>query len=361
MFQVDIMMFPRDYAVTNNGFVYLLTFINSSTRFVFAYPMKDRTHKTITRLFRYFLEEVKQMGGNVTSIVSDEEFYKNKEFRELLKSNGIMFFHERSADDNHYSLGIVNRFHRTLKLMLDKYYISNRNTRWIDYIDNLIHNYNHRFHRTLGKSPAEMTRHDIAVLNNRLRKENMLGDIHLNKINIGDKVRTWFVKKQGAGRFDKGEPRWSETIYRVIRKRPYIVGIIDDEIDEIYDNIINDDDKDLIWKMPYDLQKVVRYINMSDDTWVSYVVNYIPLFLSIITVSGGSAGLYRYRNWLKKKLKLCLNVEDDLEKCTSAGVSSINLREPKRISQVVYNESNDSIESVAAKYIMNKTRRRNSN
>ena len=44
--------------------------------------------------------------------------------------------------------------------------------RWIDIIGNVIHNYNHRIHRTLGKSPNDMTYRDVSKLKKKLRIKN---------------------------------------------------------------------------------------------------------------------------------------------------------------------------------------------
>ena len=56
--------------------------------------------------------------------------------------------------DSH-KLDIINRFHHTLQWKILKYFISPRNTRWIDVIDKIIKNYTNTENRTIRCTPTE--------------------------------------------------------------------------------------------------------------------------------------------------------------------------------------------------------------
>ena len=52
----------------------------------------------------------------------------------------------------------INRFHRTLKEKLLKYFTANDNTRWIDVIDKIIKNYNNTVNSSTGYTPTEASK-----------------------------------------------------------------------------------------------------------------------------------------------------------------------------------------------------------
>jgi hypothetical protein len=74
--------------------------------------------------------------------------FKNKEFQNNCDQNEIKIYLVKS--DTH-KLGIINRFHRTLKDKLTKYFSSHDTVKWIDVIDNIINN--HKVHRVIGVEP----------------------------------------------------------------------------------------------------------------------------------------------------------------------------------------------------------------
>ena len=79
--------------------------------------------------------------------------------------------------DSH-KLGIINRFHRTLKEKILKYFISSGTTRWIDVIDKIIKNYNNTENRTIKCTPTEATNHFIQsmIISNAKEKTELIED-----------------------------------------------------------------------------------------------------------------------------------------------------------------------------------------
>ena len=99
--------------------------------------------------------------------------------------------------------------------------IANKTTRWINVIDYVICNYNHRVHRTLGKAYADMTMGDVLELNQKLKQQNKVSILKLNQYNVGDKVR-YLIKKNV---FDKGSKKFSSDIWTVTAIRGYNIQI----------------------------------------------------------------------------------------------------------------------------------------
>ena len=119
---------------------------------------------------------------------------------------------------HHYSIktkmkaSVVERFIRTLKGRLEKYFVKNKTKRWIDILQQLIANYNNTPHRTIGIAPNKVSYENA----DRVFKK-MFPDIHLEakpRLNVGDQVR----KLKEKTIFDKGyKQAWSDEIYEVIQ------------------------------------------------------------------------------------------------------------------------------------------------
>ena len=71
--------------------------------------------------------------------------FLNKKTQNLFKSKHIKSF----VTENETKSQIVERFNRTLKSRMYKYFTANNTRRWIDVIDQLVENYNNSYHRLL--------------------------------------------------------------------------------------------------------------------------------------------------------------------------------------------------------------------
>ena len=117
----------------------------------------------------------------------------------------------------HSKLEIINSFHRTLGLLLDKFMIYLNTNRWIDIIGDVVNNYNHRIHRILGQAPNDITRRDISKLNKKLRIKNKPSLLKLHQYRVGDRVRYLFVKNL----FSKGGKKFSKNIWTITAIKNY--------------------------------------------------------------------------------------------------------------------------------------------
>jgi IS30 family transposase len=147
-FQIDLTFFPR-YKKQNNDYYVLYTAININTRFVYAYYCKNKDSTTILDLLKK--QESKTVINSLTMDEGTE--FKNKYFQDYCNKNEIeMYF---IKNDSH-KLGIINRFHRTLKDKLTKYFSAKDTVRWVDVIDDIVYNYNHSVNRGIGMEPYKV-------------------------------------------------------------------------------------------------------------------------------------------------------------------------------------------------------------
>ena len=80
---------------------------------------------------------------------------------------------------------MVERFNRTLKDRMYKYFTANQNKRWVDVLQDLVHNYNTSYHRTIKMTPQEALQDPSQVLENTMRPESH----NTPKFKPGDYVR----------------------------------------------------------------------------------------------------------------------------------------------------------------------------
>ena len=137
----------------------------------------------------------------------------------LLKRNGIEIY----CSQNTPKSCIAERFIRTLRDMIEKYYIISHSTVWLYVLPKLIDDYNHRYHRSIGMSPIEARLkknyelvykklYDAPIDQNTDYMSNAILRQRLPKFCVGDKVRISLVKLF----FEKAATAsWTEEIYIV--------------------------------------------------------------------------------------------------------------------------------------------------
>ena len=76
-----------------------------------------------------------------------------KKTQALLQENDIKWFETY----NTVKAQIVERFNRTLKDRMYKYFTANDTKRWVDVLPDLVYNYNNSYHRSIKMTPVEAT------------------------------------------------------------------------------------------------------------------------------------------------------------------------------------------------------------
>ena len=133
----------------NKGYKYLLNVIDVFSKYAWSLPIKDKTGKTITDTFQKL---VKTSGRKPKMLWVDQgtEFY-NRVFRSWLKDRDI----EMYSVHNEGKAVVVERFNRTLKEWMWKYFSANNTHRYTDVLDSLMGYYNARYHSSVKMSPKE--------------------------------------------------------------------------------------------------------------------------------------------------------------------------------------------------------------
>lgn len=214
-FQIDLTFIPQ-YKTINNNYCVLFTAININTRYAYAYSMKDKSMKNIMEVMKKFMNE-----SVINSITCDygTEF-NNTEFKEFCdKENIILYF---VLNDSH-KLGIINRFHRTLKELLQKAMDAKKSLRWIDFIDKVIYNYNHSYNRGIGIEPVNC---NAFYENALIQYKKEINDDIKDTIEVNDKCR--IIVKLDTFQKKSMNAKYSDDIYTITKINKNTVNVIND-------------------------------------------------------------------------------------------------------------------------------------
>ena len=143
---------------------YFHIFLESNSRYAFAYPINDKTADTAIKTLEKFISD----NGNkpIRKLTSDgEKGFDSEKFTNFCKSKGIMV--KIVLDKAHSTLGLIDRFIRTLRDLNQPPTKTSSGTQYdADHINFsaakmkiLINRYNNSPHRTIGCSPKEMYDH----------------------------------------------------------------------------------------------------------------------------------------------------------------------------------------------------------
>ena len=148
----------RSLASQNNNYNYILTLIDVLTKFAWAIPIKRKTGDHITEAFKEIFRTSKP---TLLQTDAGTEFI-NRNTQKLLKENDIKWFQSY----NESKAQIVERFNRTLKDRMYKYFTANKTKRWIDVLPDLVKNYNTSYHRTIKMTPEQAVENPMKAYEN---------------------------------------------------------------------------------------------------------------------------------------------------------------------------------------------------
>ena len=191
----------------NDKYRFLLCIIDVFSKYAWVVPIKDKTGKTLVHAFKSVLKS----GRKPKSLQTDKGTeFKNKDFQNFLKSKKIHFFTTENPS-------IVERFQRTLKSRMWKYFTHHRTLRYPDVLSKLVNAYNHSCHRSIKRAPVSVK----TVQNEAKVSEILFGNKKSNcknskssqaKFKVGDFVRINKTKRTFEKRF---LPNWTQELFKI--------------------------------------------------------------------------------------------------------------------------------------------------
>ena len=182
LWQCDLVEMGK-YSRANKRFNYILTCVDVFSRQGQAIPVKTKSAANMLKAFKILFKS-----KHPSKLQTDEgkEFF-NKTIKEFLKTKNIFHYHTYGNT----KASLVERFNRTLKEKMWRYFTHKGNYKWLEVLPKLIKGYNNSFHRTIGLTPNQVNKNNEGEL-----FEKLYGNTPKSKykFKIGDYVRISKVK-----------------------------------------------------------------------------------------------------------------------------------------------------------------------
>lgn len=148
----------HQFQAENNGHTFFICFVDVLSRFALGYPLKNKAATSV----RDALQKAIAERGQAPSILSTDQGteYKGKA-GEFMKSSGIQ--HNLSNDTVPKS-AIAERFLRTIRDRLNRFFSESDSHTWIHVIPKIIASYNGSPHRAHGLAPRDVNEANAGVV-----------------------------------------------------------------------------------------------------------------------------------------------------------------------------------------------------
>ncbi len=212
--QTDLICLSKEIAAANQNHHYILTCLDILSKYGWAVALKRKSGPSLVAAFKKIL----QSGRKCKRLQSDQgREYTNRTFQKYLKNNKIEFF---TTYNEETKASVCERFNRTLKTKLWKYFTKNSTLKFLGILDDLVKSYNHSWHRSIKMKPAQ-----VNTLNQEEVWQTLYGSMPLANnraidLKPGDclRISTYKTKLQ------KGYLRsWSEEIFflnKILKTQP---------------------------------------------------------------------------------------------------------------------------------------------
>ena len=192
----------------NDGYAYLFVVIDVLSKYAWIEPVKNKTNKAVTAAFQKIL---KSSGRKPLTVQSDSGTeFTGSEFQKFLKKNDINFRIARSPDTK---ACIAERFNRTIKSKIWRYFTFANTKRYIDILQDLVKGYNNSIHTSIKMTPASVTLENAHQALSNIRKK-FKPTIRKAKYSVNQHVRI----SRSRGVFEKGYVAgYTEEIFKIVK------------------------------------------------------------------------------------------------------------------------------------------------
>ena len=185
----------------SKGIRYLLCAINLFSKYAFPVPLKDKKGTTIVNAFQSILDSSKRKPNKIW-VDQGSEFYNNV-FKKWLKDIEMY-----SAYNEEKSV-VAERFIKTLKNKIYKHMTAISKNAYFDVLNDMVDEYNNRYHRTIKMKPIDVKSDSFAEYNGESNEKDP-------KFIVGHHVGISKYKNIFAKRYT---PNWSEEIFAIKQKK----------------------------------------------------------------------------------------------------------------------------------------------
>src|SRR5271156_742941 len=211
----------HQYAQANDGYKWILTVIDIFSRFGWAQPVKSKIATHVQEGFKKIFDAGRKPINLLQTDQGNE--FQSAEMIRFFQSRKIKQFSVKSQ----FKAAIVERYNRTLRNRMQRYFTGKNTHRWVDVLPELVNSYNHSYHRTLGMRPVDVTKTNEMELWDLQEKASTKKVAKKTILKKGMYVRVSKTKWT----FEKGYmPNWTTEIFQisdVLNTIPIQVKVID--------------------------------------------------------------------------------------------------------------------------------------
>ena len=141
----------KAFSKANKGFVFLLLVIDIFSKYGWIVPLKDKTGKSVASALKTIFKERKP---KKIWVDKGREFY-NKDVKDLI---------ELYSTENEEKSSIVERWIRTMKEKMWKYFTDKNTNTYIDILPDLVKKYNNTKHSSIKMTRVEASKRKMNLL-----------------------------------------------------------------------------------------------------------------------------------------------------------------------------------------------------
>ena len=203
---IDYQMYSRK----NHGYNYILTVIDMFSRVNFVRPLHTKRAQEVASRLEEIIDSMKFVPRFFTSDKGGEFDIRNDFIKSILQNKFHMIVYYTTGQKKN---SMVERFNRTLKERIERYFTEHSTKNWIDILQNFSDNINKSINRTIGMRPIDVTLENAPLIREKLYP-NKGKNVKCDKILVGDRVRIVLPPQV----FSKGyRQAWTDEIYSVER------------------------------------------------------------------------------------------------------------------------------------------------
>ena len=255
----------------NNGYRYILTCIDILSRYAWAIPLRTKQGVEVAQAIKDIFETSQRMPKRIQTD-QGKEFY-NTSVKRLLNEHDIELFSVMSPK----KCALVERWNRTLKSKIWKYFTSRNTYKWLEVLPKIVNAYNRSKHRTIKMKPADVNEENAMIVWERLYGKDERHKRTVLNVDEGDTVRI----SKAKGQFEKGYlPNWTreEFFVKNINSKflPNMVTLKDHKGEEIEGKFYKDEIQ-RIRREPdddvYEMEKILQQKRKDGEVW--YLVKWL--------------------------------------------------------------------------------------
>ena len=227
LWQLDLADVQK-YSKSNEGVCYLLCVIDVLSKYAWVRCLKNKKAETVMCAFKDILKTSKRCPVKCQFDKGRE--FLGKKFVKFLSEQNIGWFCNENSE---IKSCIVERFIRTLKEKIWRYFTHSNSCRFLDVLSDINHSYNSSVHRSIGSAPCDVNEGNFMSAWNALYSDKLNLPGLTPKLKVNDYIR---VSKL-SNIFKKGfEAKWSEEIFKIVNvlnRRPIMYEICDMDQEKI--------------------------------------------------------------------------------------------------------------------------------